>query len=731
MDIEKHKCYYEILNVEKDATAEEIKKSYKKIILQYHPDKNSHLSEEEQKLYTNIFRKIQEAYECLIDERRRKWYDKNRNRIIKGREEEEEKQRKQSDIHYTCTCKPKCTEGECKNPQRVGSKTKINIWLYFNNSCYKGYDDNDENSFYNVYRKLFEEIIKEENMEILSMYKNNKEKMINAPSFGNSKTNGKDIDNFYEYWCNFSTVKKFDCSYEYIKYLEFENRNIRRNFKKISEKKSLKERKEYNENIRSLVYHIKKYDVRYLNRLVELAEEKKKKAEEREKKKQQQMEERRFLFEKNNRKEKFVLDSKCVNSNSVYPDGVTYVTDFAFANIINSDCTDNFSNNTNLNNNTYNSNHTYDNNHTYDSNNLNEVVQQSEEYSKEGEESVFDDEDNIEKIIYRCEVCKKDFKNIKQYNSHEKSKKHVKNFLKNSNKYVYMDIFNEHNLNVNVTNTSDKKEGNNLKKKKKNDRTVSFVASSNKESIVSDNTDDGDIVYSNNSEDINNDYIEQKKMCSEDKDDKSGTTSDSSINDSSTSDSNTIDNLLSWAKKKKTYINENIKIDKNGEKREDSFEVNKNVNDSSDSCTWSKQKKKALKKKKKKGIVTTTKKEVTKREVLKKEVLKKEVIKKEVLKKEVIKKDEAVYSSEQDTRSDQEGNDKVNMTKTGSIKTSNNNPKHKKLKDNIINNYECNTCKQSFTTRNKLFKHIQAEGHAIIKNIETFSKMNKKKNLKK
>jgi len=60
--------YYSILNLNKDCTKEEIKKSYHKLSLKYHPDKNGGEDGEE-------FRKINEAYEVLYDDEERKLYD--------------------------------------------------------------------------------------------------------------------------------------------------------------------------------------------------------------------------------------------------------------------------------------------------------------------------------------------------------------------------------------------------------------------------------------------------------------------------------------------------------------------------------------------------------------------------------------------------------------------------------------------------------------------------------
>lgn len=62
--------YYEVLGVSKTASADEIKKAYRKLAMQYHPDRNPGDKTAEEK-----FKEVGEAYEVLSDENKRARYD--------------------------------------------------------------------------------------------------------------------------------------------------------------------------------------------------------------------------------------------------------------------------------------------------------------------------------------------------------------------------------------------------------------------------------------------------------------------------------------------------------------------------------------------------------------------------------------------------------------------------------------------------------------------------------
>lgn len=71
--------YYEVLGVSKNASKEELKKAYRKLAMQYHPDRNPGNKEAEE-----MFKEAAEAYEILNDDNKRARYDRFGHEGVKG-----------------------------------------------------------------------------------------------------------------------------------------------------------------------------------------------------------------------------------------------------------------------------------------------------------------------------------------------------------------------------------------------------------------------------------------------------------------------------------------------------------------------------------------------------------------------------------------------------------------------------------------------------------------------
>ncbi|KAG7269830.1 hypothetical protein CRUP_032353 [Coryphaenoides rupestris] len=216
------KCHYEILGVKRDAGDDDLKKSYRKMALKWHPDKNLDNAEEA----AEHFKLIQAAYEVLSDPQERAWYDNHREALLKGG-----------------------VSGEYRDDS-------VDLLLFFTVTCFSGFGD-DEKGFYTVYRTLFDSIAKEE-----LQHSKDEEEEEGFPSFGDSQSDYDTVVHlFYGYWQSFCTRKNFAWKEDYDT-RQASNRWEKRAMEKENKKTREKARKERGELVRQLVAYVRKRDRR-------------------------------------------------------------------------------------------------------------------------------------------------------------------------------------------------------------------------------------------------------------------------------------------------------------------------------------------------------------------------------------------------------------------------------------------------------------------------------------
>jgi len=236
------KCHYEVLGVERNAGDEDLKKAYRKLALKHHPDKNRDDPEKAKE----AFQLVQQAFEVLSDPQERAWYDNHREAILRGLDEE--------------------------NREVDG----VDLFAYFTPSCYSGYGDDDQ-SFYSVYRVLFETLEEED-----ESFNDESETELEYPSFGDSNSPDEVWQEFYAFFSCYSTTRTYTWLDKYDT-RQAENRRVSRLMEKENKKERDAAKKERNEAVRELIKFIRKRDKRvqmYSKKLAEKREENKRKTAE-------------------------------------------------------------------------------------------------------------------------------------------------------------------------------------------------------------------------------------------------------------------------------------------------------------------------------------------------------------------------------------------------------------------------------------------------------------------
>ncbi|KAF3893544.1 Meiotically up-regulated gene 185 protein [Trichophyton interdigitale] len=311
--------FYAILGVERDATAEEIKKAYRRKALELHPDKNYGNVEEA----TALFAEVQSAYEILSDPQERAWYDSHKDAGGGGGDAG--------------------VQGP-ENSRFTAAADVMSLIMKFNPRM--EFSD-APTGFFGGLNDTFSRLASEE----LVACRLDDLEPVHYPSFGRKDDAPDSVRRFYAAWSSFATKKSYAWKDVY-RYSEAPDRRVRRLMEK--ENRRLREDgiRDFNDAVRSLVAFVRKRDPRYKATVQSEAD-----------------------------RQRILRESAAAQAARSRRANEAKLRDFT----------------------------------------LPEWAR-----STEAEEELFPSESESEQNHFECVICNKNFKSEKQFEAHERSKKHVK-----------------------------------------------------------------------------------------------------------------------------------------------------------------------------------------------------------------------------------------------------------------------------------------------------------------
>ncbi|KAI0550890.1 DnaJ domain-containing protein [Xylaria curta] len=229
--------YYQLLDIDRTATDDEIKKAYRKKALELHPDRNFGDVENA----TRKFADVQAAYEVLSDPQERAWYDSHSDAILRGEDP--------ADV------------GAAPEYHNVRLTTTDDIYTLmgrFNKSVPL---DDSPNSFFTILRETFDRLAEG---EYAAADWEGLEPPAEYPSFGESADDDTVAKAFYSRWSNFSTRLGFAWKDKW-RLSDAPDRRVRRLMEKENKKFREDAIREFNDAVRSLVIFVRKRDPRYVS----------------------------------------------------------------------------------------------------------------------------------------------------------------------------------------------------------------------------------------------------------------------------------------------------------------------------------------------------------------------------------------------------------------------------------------------------------------------------------